>query len=82
MVAQAWSGPGLATGDDCDAGEEVSSDTHKQKEQRNRKEKRRLHPLGAQAETQDWKTVLRHGGALPREAESRRETMVCITDKI
>ena len=34
--------------------------------------------MGAQAETQDWKTVLRHGGALPREAESRRETMVCI----
>ena len=34
------------------------------------KEKRRLHPLVAQAETQDQKTVLRHGGALPREAES------------
>ena len=34
------------------------------------KEKRRVHPLGAQAETQDRKTVLRHGGALPREAES------------
>ena len=34
------------------------SDTHKQKEQRNRKEKRRLYPLGARAETQDWKTVL------------------------
>ena len=38
--------------------------------QRNRKEKRMLHPLGAQAETQDRKTVLRHGGALAREAES------------
>ena len=43
---------------------------HKQKEQRDRKEKRRLHPLGAQSETQDQKTVLRYGGALPREAES------------
>ena len=29
--------------------------------------------MGAQAETHDRKTVLRHGGALPREAESRRE---------
>ena len=28
--------------------------------------------MGAQAETQDRKTVLRHGGALPREAESER----------
>ena len=27
-------------------------------------------PLGVQAETQDRKTALRHGGALPREAES------------
>ena len=26
MVAQAWSGPGLATADDCDVGEEVSRD--------------------------------------------------------
>ena len=26
MVAQAWSGPGLGTADDCDVGEEVSRD--------------------------------------------------------
>ena len=40
-------------------------DTHKQKEQRNRKEKRRRPPSeGAQAKTQNRKTVLRHGGAL------------------
>ena len=29
--------------------------------------------MGAQAETHDRKTVLRHGGALPREAGSCRE---------
>ena len=29
------------------------SDTHKQKEERERKEKRKLHPWGAQAETHD-----------------------------
>ena len=29
-----------------------------------------LNPLGAQAEAHDRKTVLRHGGALAREAES------------
>ena len=40
-------------------------DTHKQKEQRNRKEKRRRPPSeGAQAKTQNRKTVIRHGGAL------------------
>ena len=44
--------------------------THKQKEQRNdRKGKRRLHPVGAQTETQDRKMVLSHGGA-PLVAES------------
>ena len=37
------------------------------------KEMRSLHPLEAQAETQDWQTVLRHGGALPRGAESEAE---------
>ena len=34
------------------------------KEQRNRKEKRRLHPVGVQRKTQYQKMVLRHGGAL------------------
>ena len=43
--------------------------THKQKNQRNRNEKRRLHPVGAQTKTQDRKMVLRHGGA-PLVAES------------
>ena len=36
---------------------------------RNRKEKRRLHPVGAQRKTQNRKMVLRHGGA-PFVAES------------
>ena len=43
--------------------------THKQKEQRHRKEKRRLHPVGAQRKTQNRKMVLRHGG-VPLVAES------------
>ena len=37
--------------------------THKQKEQRNRKEKRRLHPLEAQTKTQNRRMELKHGGA-------------------
>ena len=39
----------------------VISDTHKQKEQRNRKEKTRRHLVRAQAKTQNRETVLRHG---------------------
>ena len=34
-----------------------------QEEQRNRKEKRRRHPVRAQAKSQNRKTVLRYGGA-------------------
>ena len=37
--------------------------THKQKEQRNMKEKRRLHPVEAQTKTQNRRVLLRHGGA-------------------
>ena len=44
--------------------------THKQKEQRNMKEKRRLHPVEAQTKTQTRKMVLKHGVA-PLVAESR-----------
>ena len=45
----------------------VTSQLHTQaerskKEQRNRKEKRSLHPVVAQGKTQDRKMVLRHGG--------------------
>ena len=47
----------------------VISDTHKQKEQRNRKEKTRRHLVRAQAKTQNRETVLRHGGAPPFEAK-------------
>ena len=43
--------------------------------------------MGAQAETQDRKTVLRHGGALAREAEKRddfsyRGYFLVITSKL
>ena len=37
--------------------------THKQKEQRNMKGKRRLHPVVAQTKTQNRRVLLRHGGA-------------------
>ena len=47
----------------------VTSDTHKQREQRNRKEKRNLHPSEAQTKTEHKMMVLRHGGA-PLVAES------------
>ena len=52
------------------------SDTHKQKEQRNRKEKRKPHPLGAQADTHDRKTVLKelHVRADRTEKQKREET--------
>ena len=42
------------------------------KEQRNRKEKRMLTAasIGGAGRDPNWKTVLRHGGALAREAES------------
>ena len=43
-----------------------------------------LHPWGAQAETQDRKTVLRRGGALAREAEKRDDFsyFLVITSKL
>ena len=43
-----------------------------------------LHLCGAQAETQDRKTVLRHGGALAREAEKRDDFsyFLVITSKL
>ena len=41
----------------------VISEAHKQKEQRNRKEKTRRHLVRAQAKTQNRGTVLRHEGA-------------------
>ena len=44
----------------------VISDTHKQKEQRNRKEKSERHLVRAQAKTQNRGTVLRHGRAAVR----------------
>ena len=39
----------------------ISEHTHKQKEQRNRKEKRRLHPVEAQTNTQNRGMVLSSG---------------------
>ena len=42
----------------------------KHKEYTNRKRKRKLHPVGAQAETEHGMMVPRHGGA-PLVAESR-----------
>ena len=51
----------------------VISDTHKQKEQRNRKEKTRRHLVRAQAKNQNRETVLRHGGAPPFEANPTLE---------
>ena len=43
--------------------------THKQREQRNRKEKSKLHPGEAQTKTEHGMMVLRHGSA-PLVAES------------
>ena len=39
--------------------------THRQKEERNRKEKRRQHPVRAQTNTQNQKMVPRPGAAPP-----------------
>ena len=41
----------------------VTSELHAQREQRSRKDKRRLHPLEAQTQTQNRRVVLKHGGA-------------------
>ena len=41
----------------------VTSEQHAQREQRSRKDKRRLHPLEAQTQTQNRRVVLKHGGA-------------------
>ena len=43
--------------------------TKAERAKKNRKEKRRLHPVGAQRKTQNRKMVLRHGG-VPLVAES------------